>query len=79
MINPVILFLAIKLAIKAQVKVDMLLLGGAMVGASRHDSQLLFVIHGSQRERHWEAILQLLSVIKLPALTHTYMYACTKI
>lgn len=41
LINPVILFLAIKSAIKAQVKVDKLLLGEAMVGASRHDSQLL--------------------------------------
>ena len=46
LINPVILFLAIKSAIKAQVKVDVLLLGKAMVGASRRDSQLvLFMDH----------------------------------
>lgn len=79
LINPVILFLAIKSAIKAQVKVDTLLLGEAMVGASRHDSQLLLFMDHKGKGKHWEVILQLRSIIKLPALTHTYMYVCTKI
>lgn len=48
-INPLILFFAIKSTIKTQVTVDMLLLGAAMVGASRHDSQLmLFMGHNGK-------------------------------
>lgn len=47
--NPVILFFAIKSAIKPQVTVDMLLLGAAIVGASRRDSQLLlFMAHNGK-------------------------------
>lgn len=47
LINPVILFFTIKSAIKTQVAIDMLLLGEAIVGASRHDSQLTLFMDGN--------------------------------